>query len=96
MKIEPLYHRILVKPQEPEKFTESGLTIPASALGKSCEGIVVEHGPGRLLASGETHPMSVKVGDRVMYAKHAGMEVKFEGTEHLMLAEEEVLAILRD
>ena len=92
--LEPLDDRIVVKPGEEEETTVSGIVIPDTAKEKPQEGEVVAVGPGRF-EDGNRVPMDVKVGDRVLYSKYGGTEVKVEGEEHLVLSARDVLAIVR-
>jgi chaperonin GroES len=90
----PLDDRIVVKPGEEEETTVSGIVIPDTAKEKPQEGEVVAVGPGRF-EDGARVPMDVKVGDRVLYSKYGGTEVKVEGEEHLVLSARDVLAIVK-
>lgn len=93
MKLKPLGDRIVVKPVEKEEKTKSGIVLPDTAKEKPQEGEVVAVGPGKY-EKGERVPMEVKVGDRVIYSKYGGTEVKIEGEEYLILNQTEVLAIV--
>ena len=92
--LEPLDDRIVVKPAEEEETTVSGIVIPDTAKEKPQEGEVVAVGPGRF-EDGSRVPMDVKVGDRVLYSKYGGTEVKVEGEEYLVLSARDVLAIVK-
>jgi chaperonin GroES len=92
--LEPLDDRIVVKPAEEEETTVSGIVIPDTAKEKPQEGEVVAVGPGRF-EEGSRVPMDVKVGDRVLYSKYGGTEVKVRGEEHLVLSARDVLAIVK-
>ena len=93
--IRPLEDRILVRPEEGEETTVSGIVIPDTAKEKPQEGTVLAVGPGkRAESSGEVIPVDVKEGDRVLYSKYGGTEVKVEGEELLILSARDVLAIL--
>jgi chaperonin GroES len=92
--LEPLDDRIVVKPGEEEQTTVSGIVIPDTAKEKPQEGEVVAVGPGRF-EDGARVPMDVKVGDRVLYSKYGGTEVKVEGEEYLVLSARDVLAIVK-
>jgi chaperonin GroES len=92
--LEPLEDRIVVKPSEEEETTVSGIVIPDTAKEKPQEGEVVAVGPGRF-DEGARVPMDVKVGDKVIYSKYGGTEVKVEGEEYLILSARDVLAIIR-
>ena len=93
--IKPLEDRILVKPLDAEQTTASGLVIPDTAKEKPQEGEVVAVGPGRFNENGgERIPMDVAVGDKVIYSKYGGTEVKYSGDEFLILSARDVLAII--
>ncbi|MCF6306320.1 MAG: co-chaperone GroES [Flavobacteriaceae bacterium] len=89
LKIQPLSDRVLVEPQEAETKTASGLYIPDSAKEKPQQGKVVAVGKGK-----KDHKMTVKVGDIVLYGKYSGSELKHEGTDYLIMREEDILAII--
>lgn len=93
MKIRPLHDRIVVKRLEGEKTTKGGIIIPDSAQEKPIEGQVVAVGNGKILPDGKVRTPAVKVGDKVLFGKYAGTEVKLEGEEHVLLREDDVLAI---
>ena len=94
MNIRPLHDRILVKRLEEESTTAGGIIIPDSAKETPAEGRVVAAGSGRVDDSGKTVPMDVKAGDRVIFSKYAGSEVKIEGVEHLIMKEDDVLGVV--
>lgn len=94
MKVRPLGDRILVKRSESEEKTASGLFIPTSAKERPMEGLVVSAGPGKMSDKGELMAMQVKAGDRVLFGKYSGTEIKVEGEEHLILREDEVLGVM--
>jgi len=94
MNLKPLGNRIVVEPSEGEAKTASGIILPETAKEKPQEGVVVAAGPGRRLESGEREPRDVKVGDKVLYAKYGGTEVKIGGKTFLILREDDVLAIV--
>jgi chaperonin GroES len=91
--LQPLEDRIVVKPSEGEEMTASGLVIPDTAKEKPQEGEVIAVGPGRF-EDGDRVPLDVKVGDKVIYSKYGGTEVKLEGDEYLILSARDVLAIV--
>jgi chaperonin GroES len=94
--LEPLEDRIVVKPTEEEETTASGLVIPDTAKERPQEGEVVAVGPGRFNEDGDARvPMDVKAGDKVIYSKYGGTEVKLEGEEYLILSARDVLAIVK-
>ena len=92
--IKPLEDRILVKAIDAEQTTASGLVIPDTAKEKPQEGEVVATGPGRIDDNGNRVPLDVAVGDKVIYSKYGGTEVKYNGEEYLILSSRDVLAIL--
>ncbi|MBI4530637.1 MAG: co-chaperone GroES [Candidatus Latescibacteria bacterium] len=94
MSIRPLADRILVKRIEEEEVKIGGIIIPDTAKEKPQEGKVIAVGPGRLSDDGKRIPLEVKAGDRVLIGKYAGTEVKLDGEEHLIMREDDVLAIL--
>ncbi len=91
--IKPLEDRILVKSIEAEQTTASGLVIPDTAKEKPQEGEVLAVGPGRF-EDGQRLPLDVKVGDKVIYSKYGGTEVKYDGQEYLLLSARDVLAVI--
>jgi len=96
MKIRPLADRILVRRIEEKEEVRGGIIIPDSAKEKPQECKVVAVGPGRLDDNGKRMPLEVKKGDRILMGKYSGTEVKIDGVEHLMMREDDVLAILED
>ena len=94
MNLQPLDDRIVVKPGDAEETTASGLVIPDTAKEKPQEGQVIAVGNGKVLNTGTRVPMDVKVGDRILFGKYSGSEVKLDGEEFLIMREEEVLAII--
>lgn len=92
--IKPLEDRILIQPLEAETTTASGLYIPDTAKEKPSKGEVVAVGPGKHADDGKLVPMAVKVGDMVLFNKYAGTEVKIDGAEHLVMREDDILAII--
>jgi len=94
MKFRPLQDRILIKRIEKEDKTAGGIIIPDTAKEKPQEGEVVAVGSGKRLDDGKVMPVDVKKGDRVLFGKYSGSEIKIDGQEHLILREEEILGIL--
>ncbi|MFY9370687.1 MAG: co-chaperone GroES [bacterium] len=94
MKVKPLGDRVLVKPATKEEKTKGGIVIPDTAKEKPQEGEVIAVGSGKLLENGERVPLEVKVGDKVIYSKFAGTEIKLDDEEHLLLSERDILAIV--
>ncbi len=91
-KLQPLADRVLVKPIEKEEKTKSGIYLPDTAKEKPQEGEVVAVGPGRIDETGKRIPMDLKVGDRVIYAKYGGTEIKVDDEEMMILRESDILA----
>jgi chaperonin GroES len=94
MKIKPLYDRILVKRLEEETKTAGGLYIPDSAKEKPQQALVVAVGSGRVQEDGTLRKLEVKKGDKVLFSKYSGSEIKLDGEEHLILKEDDLLAIV--
>ncbi len=94
MKIRPLQDRILVKRLESEEKTAGGIIIPDSAKEKPMEGEVISVGRGKLLENGTMQQPDLKVGDKILFSKYAGSEVKIDGAEHLVMKEDDILGVL--
>jgi len=94
MAIKPLADRILVKPIEQEEEKIGGIIIPDTAKEKPQEGEVVAVGPGRMLENGQRQAPSVTVGNRILYGKYAGTEVKYQNENYLIMREDDILAIV--
>jgi len=94
MKIKPLHDRVIVKRIEEEETTKGGIIIPDRAKEKPIEGKVVAVGAGKLLDNGKMQPLEVKKGDRILFGKYAGTDIKIEGEEHLIMREEDIIAIV--
>ena len=94
MKIKPLHDRILVRRLEEKEVKKGGIIIPDTAKEKPQEGEVIAVGPGKVGDDGKRQPMDVKVGDKILFGKYSGSEVKLEGNEHIIIREDDVLAIL--
>ncbi len=94
MKIRPLQDRVIVKRLEEEAKTKGGIIIPDTAKEKPVEGIVVAVGKGKTAEDGKLIKLDVKAGDRILFGKYAGTEVKIDGVEHLILREDDVLAVI--
>ncbi|MBI5549799.1 MAG: co-chaperone GroES [Deltaproteobacteria bacterium] len=94
MKIRPLQDRIIVKRIAEEEKTKGGIIIPDSAKEKPLEGQVIAAGNGKVLEEGKVRPLDIKAGDRVLFNKYAGTEVKIEGEEHLILREDDILGVI--
>ena len=93
-KIRPLQDRIIVKRVAEEEKTKGGIIIPDTAKEKPLEGKVIAVGNGRVLEDGKVRPLDVKAGDRVLFGKYAGTEVKIDGEEHVILKEDDVVGIV--
>jgi chaperonin GroES len=96
MKVKPLNDRVLVKRIEEVQVTKGGIVIPDTAKEKPIEGKVIAVGPGKMSDAGNRMTLQLKEGDRVLFGKYAGTEIKMEGEEFLMMREEDILAILTD
>ncbi len=94
MKVRPLHDRLIVKRLEEEEKTKGGIIIPDTAKEKPIEGKVIAAGEGKINKDGKKMPMEVKKGDRILFAKYAGTEVKMDGEEYLMMKEDDVLAVI--
>jgi len=94
MKIRPLHDRVIVKRVEEEEKTKGGIIIPDTAKEKPMEGKVIAIGKGKLLEDGKIHALDVKVGDRILFGKYSGTEVKIDGEEHLIMREEDILGVI--
>lgn len=96
MKVRPLADRILVKRVEEETKTAGGILIPDNAKEKPMEASVVAVGAGKILPDGKVRPLEIKVGDRVLFSKYSGTEIKLDGAEHLILREDDILGIVNN
>ena len=94
MNFQPLGERILVKRVEEEKKTASGIIIPDNAKEKPSKGEIVAAGKGRVTEDGKILPLEVKIGDKVLFGKWSGTELKFNGEEYLMMKEEDILGVM--
>jgi chaperonin GroES len=94
MKVKPLNDRVLVVRLEEEQKTKGGIIIPDTAKEKPMEGKVVAAGPGKLDDSGKRLPLDIKAGDRVLFSKYAGTEIKIDGVEHLFMREDDILGVV--
>ena len=95
MKLRPLHDRIIVKRIEEEDVTSGGIIIPDTAKEKPQQGKVLTVGKGKILQNGKANPMTVKKGDRVLFGKYAGNDVKIDGEEHLIMREDDILAVVK-
>lgn len=94
-KLQPLANRVVVEPVEAEEVTSSGLYIPDTAKEKQQKGLVVSVGKGKYDNDGKLIPMEVKAGDKVLYGKYSGTEIKVSGTDLLIISEDDILAIVK-
>ena len=94
MKIRPLHDRIVVARLEAEEKTKGGIIIPDTAKEKPVEGKVIAVGKGKIGDDGKVRPLDVKVGDRILFSKYSGSDIKISGEEHLIMREEDVLAVI--
>jgi len=94
MKIRPLHDRVLVKRLEEEAKSKGGIIIPDTAKEKPIEGKIIAVGDGKVLDDGKKVPLNVKVGDRVIFSKYAGTEIKIDGEEYTIMREDDILGIL--
>jgi chaperonin GroES len=94
MKIRPLHDRVIVKRVDSEKKTKGGLYIPDTAKEKPIEGTVLAVGKGKILEDGSVRKLDLKKGDRVLFGKYSGTEVKVEGDEHLIMREDDILGVV--
>jgi len=94
MKVRPLHDRILVKRLDQEAKSKGGIIIPDTAKEKPMEGRVIAVGTGKVSEEGVATPLDVKKGDRILFSKYSGTEIKLDGDEHLIIREEDVLAVL--
>jgi len=95
MVIKPLGDRVLVKPLEAEEKTRGGIVLPDTAKEKPQEGMVIAVGKGSVSEDGKVRPLEVKAGDKVLYGKYSGTEIKVDGEDHLIMKEEDILAIIK-
>ena len=94
MNVRPLHDRVLVKRVEEKEVVKGGIIIPDTAKEKPMEGEVVAAGPGKVTDSGNRAALEVKAGDRILFGKYSGTEIKIEGQEYLIMREDEILAIV--
>jgi len=94
MKLRPLHDRVIVERLEEEEKTAGGIIIPDTAKEKPQQGRVIAVGKGKVLENGQVIPLAVKEGDRVLFGKYAGADIKIEGDEHLIMREDDILAII--
>jgi chaperonin GroES len=96
MKTRPLHDRVLLKRIEEKESVKGGIIIPDTAKEKPMEGEVISVGPGKMMEDGKRSPMDLKAGDRVLFGKYAGTEIKLDDVEYLIMREQEILAVLTE
>ena len=96
MNIRPLHDRVIVRRMEEERKSAGGIVIPDSATEKPIQGEIVAVGKGKLLENGEVRPLDVKKGDKVLFAKYGGTEIKIEGEELLVMREEDIIGVVEN
>ena len=96
MGIKPLYDRVLIQRVQSDEKSSGGIIIPETAKEKPLEGIVRSVGPGKVTDTGDNAPMQVQEGDKVLFGKYSGTEITIQGEEHLILREDEILAVIDD
>ena len=94
MEIRPLHDRVIVKRVEEEEKTKGGIIIPDTAKEKPIEGKIIAVGEGKILENGKKQPLEVKKGDKVLFGKYAGTDINIEGEEHLIMREDDIIAIV--
>lgn len=94
MNIRPLHDRVIVRRMEEERTSAGGIVIPDSAAEKPVEGEIVAVGKGKILENGEVRPLDVKVGDRVLFSKYGGTEIKIEGEDLLVMREDDITGVI--
>jgi chaperonin GroES len=94
MKIRPLHDRVIVKRMEEERKSAGGIVIPDTAGEKPDTGEVIAVGTGKILEDGKIRPLDVKVGDKILFGKYSGQTVKLEGTEYLVMREEDIMGVI--
>ena len=94
MALRPLHDRVIIKRLEDEKMSAGGIVIPDSAAEKPIRGEVIAAGTGKILEDGKVRPIAVKAGDKVLFGKYSGTEVKIDGEELLVMREEDLLAVI--
>jgi chaperonin GroES len=94
MNIRPLHDRLVVERMEEEELSPGGIVIPDAAKEKPSQGKVLAVGNGKILDNGQVQPMDVKVGDKILFGKYAGNEVKFDGNDYIVMREDDVMAVI--
>ncbi len=96
MNLRPLHDRVVIRRQEEEQTTPGGIVLPDSATEKPIRGEVIAIGNGKLLENGDVRPLDVKVGDKVLFGKYSGTEVKIDDEELLVMREDDIMAVIED
>ncbi len=94
MNLRPLHDRVIVKRQEEEKTSAGGIMLPDSAAEKPSRGEVIAVGTGKVIDNGQKQPMSVKAGDKILFGKFSGSEVKVDGEDYIIMREDEIFAVI--
>jgi chaperonin GroES len=94
MNIRPLHDRVVIRRLEEERTTAGGIVIPDTATEKPIQGEVIAVGNGKILENGETRPLDVKVGNRVLFGKYSGTEVKLDGKDYLVMREDDIMGVI--
>lgn len=94
MKIRPLHDRVVIERIEEERTSPGGIVIPDTAAEKPIKGAIISVGKGKILENGEVRPLAVKVGDRVLFGKYSGTEVKVDGKEYVIMREDDIMGII--
>jgi chaperonin GroES len=94
MKFRPLHDRVIIKRMEEERVSAGGIVIPDTATEKPIRGEVVAVGTGKILEDGKVRPLAVKAGDKVLFGKYSGTEVKIDGTDYLVMREEDIMGVI--
>ena len=94
MKIRPLHDRVIVKREEEERKSPGGIVIPDTAAEKPVQGKIIAVGNGKILEDGKVRPLDIKVGDKILFGKYSGTEVKMDGDELVVMREEDVMAVV--
>ncbi|WP_295446008.1 co-chaperone GroES [uncultured Thiodictyon sp.] len=94
MNIRPLHDRVVVRRMEEERTTAGGIVIPDSATEKPIQGEVIAAGRGKILENGDVRPLDVKVGDRILFGKYSGTEVKLDGKDFLVMREDDIMGVV--
>jgi chaperonin GroES len=94
MKVKPLHDRVLVKRQDSEETSKGGIIIPDTAKEKPIQGVVVAVGQGKVIDDGQIRELAVKAGDKILFSKYAGTDIKVEGEDHIIMREDDILGVI--